>query len=229
MELLDQDSVSHQSPSEQLYVPGTGVNDKTGPKMSFPQGQDKVLSGVFTLIDAATMLSICSAGEVKLAYYLLTSFSGQTEGNPLSHVQEATPAPFCPHPSPADLYTLAAVIGCGAWEARNPRPLWAAHMENACSGSRGVQGQRPQMRPGLTQSGTEADEQELAVWAWGLSTEGPVEPNLQECLLPSQQAGDASLISGCFSEVTLGVSWCPWAGISVSGNHPSELQCLKHF
>ena len=175
--------------------------------MSFPQGQDKVLSGVFTLIDAATMLSICSAGEVKLAYYLLTSVSGKTEGNPLSHVQEATPAPFCPHPSPADLYTLAAVIGCGAWEAQKPRLLFAANLESAGTGSHGVQRQRPQIRPGLTQSGTEAGEQELAVGTWGLSTEVPVEPSLQECLLPSQQAGDPSPISGCFSEVTLRVRW----------------------
>lgn len=121
------------------------------------------------------------------------------------------------------------MIGCGAWEARNPRPLWAAHVENAGSSSRGLQGQRPQISPGLTQSGNEVDGQDLAVGAAGLNTGGPVEPSLQECLLPSQQAGDASLISGCFSEVTLGVSWRPWAGISVSGNHPSELQCLKHF
>ena len=105
---------------------------------------------IYTLIDAATMLSICGA-EVKLAYYLLKSFSGKTEGNPLSHVHEASPTPFCPQPSPADLNTPAAVIGCGAWEARNPRPLFAAHMENAGSGSHGVQGQRPQIRPGLTQ------------------------------------------------------------------------------
>ena len=174
------------------------------------------------------MLSICGA-EVKLAYYLLKSFSGKTEGNPLSHVHEASPTPFCPQPSPADLNTPAAVIGFGAWEARNSRPLFAALVENAGSGFRGVQGQRPHIRPGLTQSGTEADEQLLAVGTWGLSTEGPVEPILQECLLPSQQAGDASPISGCFREVILGVSWCPWAGISVSGNHPSELQCPKHF
>ena len=46
---------------------------------------------------------------------------------------------------------------------------------------------------------------------WGLSTEGPVEPSLQECSLPSKQAGDASPVSGCFSEVTLGVSWHLWA------------------
>ena len=85
--------------------------------------------------------------------------------SPFSYVQEASPAPLCPHPSPADLNTPAAVIGCGACEARNPRALWAALVENADSDSHGVQGQRPQIRPGLTQSGTEAYEQELAVGA----------------------------------------------------------------
>ena len=60
-------------------------------------------------------------------------------------------APFLPCPPTADLNTQAAAIGCGAWEARNPRPLWGAHVENTGSGSHGVQGQRPQIRPGLTQ------------------------------------------------------------------------------
>ena len=103
------------------------------------------------MIDAATMLTICGSGEVKLAYFLLTSFSGAERGeSPFSDVQEATLDPFCPHPFRADLNTLAAVIGCGVWEARNPRPFWAAHVENAGSGSRRVHGQRPQIRPGLT-------------------------------------------------------------------------------
>ena len=108
--------------------------DKKHPSL---RDRTRDLSGVFTLIDVATVLSICGAGEVKFASYLLTSVSGKTEGNPLSHVQEATPAPFCPHPSPADLIILTAVIGCGAWEAQNPRPLFAANVENAGSGSRG--------------------------------------------------------------------------------------------
>ena len=95
-------------------------------------------------------------------HIILGAYRGQF---PFSDVQEASPAPLCPHPSPADLNTPAAVIGCGACEARNPRALWAAHVENAGSDSHGVQGQRPQIRPGLTQSGTEADEQELAVGA----------------------------------------------------------------
>ena len=185
---------------------GTGVTNKTGQKTSFPQGHDKgFVSFHFDRCCHSAVHLWCRRSQACFLtpHIILREDRGETS---FSDDQEAVPTPFCPPPSPADLNTLAAVIGCGAWEARNPRPLWAAHMENAGSGSRGVQGQRPQMRPGLTQSSTEADEQELAVWAWGLSTEGPVEPNLQECLLPSQQAGDASLISGCFSEVTLGVS-----------------------
>ena len=143
---------------------------------------------------------------------LATQASNLDRGeSPFSEVQEDAPAPFWPCPPTADLNTQAAVIGCGAWEARNPRPLWAAHVENAGSSSRGLQGQRPQISPGLTQSGSEVDGQDPAVGAAGLSTGGPVEPSLQECLLPSQQAGHASPGSGCSSEVTLGVSWHPWA------------------
>ena len=104
------------------------------------------------------------------------TFKGQVEEilrtnrgeSSFSDAQEAAPAPFCPHPYPADLNTLAAVTGCAVWEARNPRPLWEAHVKNTGSGSRGVQGQRPQIRPRFTQSGTEAEEQELAVGTWGL-------------------------------------------------------------
>ena len=130
--------------------------------------------------------------------------------SPFSDVQEDTPAPFWPCPPTADLNTQAAAIGCGAWEARNPRPLWGAHVENTGSGSHGVQRQRPQIRPGLTQLSAEVDGQEFTVGILGLSTGGPVEPSLQECSLPSKQAGDASPVSGCFSDVTLGVSWHSW-------------------
>ena len=42
-----------------------------------------------------------------------------------------------PGNAPADLIILAAVIGCGAWEAQNPRPLFVANVENSGSGSRG--------------------------------------------------------------------------------------------
>ena len=131
--------------------------------------------------------------------------------SPFSEVQEDAPAPFWPCPPTADLNTQAAVIGCGAWEARNPRPLWGAHVESTSSGSHGVQGQRPQIRPGLTQLGAEVEGQEFTVGVLVLSTGGPVESSLQECSLPSKQAGDASPVSGCFSEVTQGVSWHPWA------------------
>ena len=103
------------------------------------------------------------------------------------------------------------MIDCGAWEARNPRPLWEAHVENTGSGSHGAQGQRAQTRPLLTQSGAEVDGQEFTVGVLDLSTGGPVEPSLQECSLPSKQAGDASPVSGRFSEVTLGDSWHRWA------------------
>ena len=84
-------------------------------------------------------------------------------------------------------------------------------MENTGSGSHGVQGQRPQIRPGLTQLGAEVYGQESTVGVLGLSTGGPVEPSLQECLPPSKHAADASPVSGYFSEVTLGVSWHLWA------------------
>ena len=40
---------------------------------------------------------------------------------------------------------------------------------------------------------------------------------------------DTSPVSGCFSEVTLGVSWHSWARLWVLGNRSSELQCPKHF
>ena len=99
------------------------------------------------------------------------------------------PTPFCPCPSPADLNTPAAVIGCGAWEARNPRPLWAAHVENAGSSSRGLQGQSPQISPGLTQSGNEVDGQDLAVGASGLNTGGPVEPKHSPGVFAAQLTG----------------------------------------
>ena len=82
-------------------------------------------------------------------------------------------------------------------------------MENTGSGSHRVQGQGAQIRPVLTESGAEVDGQEFTVGVLGLSTGGPVEPSLQECSLPSKQAGDASPVSGCFSEATLGVSWHP--------------------
>ena len=39
----------------------------------------------------------------------------------------------------------------------------------------------------------------------------------------------ASPGSGCFSEVTLGVSWHLWAHLWVLGNQPSELHCPRHF
>ena len=205
------------------------MTDKTGQKTSFPQGHNKEFVRSFHF-DRCCHNSVhlwCRSQACLLPpHIILRKDRGES---PFSDVQESAPTSFCPHPSLADLNTPAAVIGFGAWEARNPRPLFAALVENAGSGFRGVQGQRPHIRPGLTQSGTEAEEQELAVGTWGLSTEGPVEPSLQKCLLPSQKAGDASSISGCFSEVTLGVSWHPWVGISVSGNHPSEFQCPKHF
>lgn len=205
------------------------MTDKTGQKMSFPQGHDKGFVKSFHFdrcCHNAVHLWRRSQACLLPPQIILREDRGES---PFSDVQEAAPTTFCPYPSLADLNTPAAVIGCGAWEVQNPRTLFAALVENAGSGSHGVQGKGPQTRPGLRQLGAEADEQELAVGTWGLSTEGPGEPSLQECLLPSQQAGDASLISGCFSEVTLGVSWHPWAGISVSGNHPSKLQCPKHF
>ena len=175
------------------------------------------------------MLTICGS-EVKLFFTISSHHSwDRLRGIPFYRCPWGHPTPFCPRPSPADLNTPAAVIGCGAWEARNPRPLWAAHVENAGSSSRGLQGQSPQISPGLTQSGNEVDGQDLAVGAPGLNTGGPVEPSLQECSLPSIQAGDASPVSGCFSEVTLGVSWHSWKHLWVLGNQSSELQCPKHF
>ena len=148
------------------------MTDKTGQKTSFPQGHNKefVRSFHFDRCCHSAVHLWCRRSKVCFLppHIILREDRGEF---PFSDVQEAAPTPFCPQPSPADLNTPAAVIGCGAWEARNPRPLFAAHMENAGSGSHGVQGQRPQIRPGLTQSGTEADEQLLAVGTWGLSTE----------------------------------------------------------
>ena len=188
-------------------VLGTGVTNKTGQKTSFSQGQDKgFVSFHFDRCCHSAVHLWCRRSQACFLtpHIILREDRGETS---FSDDQEAVPTPFCPPPSPADLNTLAAVIGCGAWEAQKPRLLFAANLESAGTGSHGVQRQRPQIRPGLTQSGTEAGEQELAVGTWGLSTEVPVEPSLQECLLPSQQAGDPSPISGCFSEVTLRVRW----------------------
>ena len=214
-------------PMSTYYVSCTGV---TRQKMSFPQGQNKDFVRSFHF-------NRCCHNAVHLWFRRSQAFLlsphiilGTDWGaSPFTGVREAAPTPFCPRSSPADLNTPAAVIGRGAWEARNPRPLWAAHVENAGSSSRGLQGQRPQISPGLTQSGSEVDGQDPAVGAAGLSTGGPVEPSLQECLLPSQQAGHASPGSGCSSEVTLGVSWHPWAHFWVLGDQSSELQCPKHF
>ena len=64
--------------------------DKKCPSL---RDRTRILSRVFTLIDAATMLSICGA-EVKIAYHLLISFSGQTKGNPHSQMSRR---PLQPH------------------------------------------------------------------------------------------------------------------------------------
>ena len=161
------------------YVPGTRVNDKTGQRMSFLQGQDKDFAKSFHFdrcCHSAVHLWCRRSQDCLLPpHIILRTNRGESS---FSDAQEAAPAPFCPHPYPADLNTLAAVTGCAVWEARNPRPLWEAHVKNTGSGSRGVQGQRPQIRPRFTQSGTEAEEQELAVGTWGLSIEGPVELSL---------------------------------------------------
>ena len=74
----------------------------------------------------------------------------------------------CQHP--ADLNAQAAVFGCGDSEASYPRQLWGAHVENTGSGSHRVQGQRPQSRPGLTQSGAEVDGREFTVGVLGKSS-----------------------------------------------------------
>ena len=132
--------------------------------------------------------------------------------SPFSDVQEAGSAPFWPCPPPADLNTPAAVIGCGAWEARNPRPFWGGHMENSDSVSHREQEQRPQIRPGLTQA-LRLMGKSLQWGVLDLNTGGPVEPSLQECWVPSQPAGDTRPVSGCFSEITLGVSWHLWVGL----------------
>ena len=166
-------------PMNTYYVPGTRVNDKTGQRMSFLQGQDKDFAKSFHFdrcCHSAVHLWCRRSQDCLLPpHIILRTNRGESS---FSDAQEAAPAPFCPHPYPADLNTLAAVTGCAVWEARNPRPLWEAHVKNTGSGSRGVQGQRPQIRPRFTQSGTEAEEQELAVGTWGLSIEGPVELSL---------------------------------------------------
>ena len=46
------------------------------------------------------MLTICGSGEVKLFYYLLTSFLGQTEEHPLLQVSMRPPHPILPMPIP---------------------------------------------------------------------------------------------------------------------------------
>ena len=198
--------------------------DKKCPSL---RDRTRVLSGVFSLVDAATMLSICGAGEVKLAYYLLTSFLGQTEGNPISQMSRRPPQPHCAHAHPLQI-----------WIHQQQWWLWSLGVKESYTT---LGSPRAKFRFRLSWvKGTETPDQSRAHtvrhWGWwaracsgGLSTEGPVEPSLQECSLPSQQAGDPSPVSGCFSEVTLGVSWHRWVGISVSGNHPSELQCPKHF
>ena len=119
-------------------VPGTGVTYKTGQKTSFPQGQDKgfVRSFHFDRCCHSAVHLWCRRSKVCFLppHIILREDRGEF---PFSDVQEAAPTPFCPHPSPADLIILAAVIGCGAWEAQNPRPLFVANVENSGSGSRG--------------------------------------------------------------------------------------------
>ena len=159
------------------------------------------------------MLPQCCPSVVQKSRLLTTSsYHSQDEqrGIPILRCPGGRSSPILAMLIPCRFEYTGSSIGCGAWEARNPRPLWGAHVENTGSGSHGVQGQRPQIRPGLTQLGAEVDGQEFTVGVLGLSTGGPVEPSLQECSLPSIQAGDASPVSGCFSEVTLGVSWHPW-------------------
>ena len=125
-------------PMNTYYVPGTRVNDKTGQRMSFLQGQDKDFAKSFHF-DRCCHSAVhlwCRRSKVCFLppHIILREDRGEF---PFSDVQEAAPTPFCPHPSPADLIILAAVIGCGAWEAQNPRPLFVANVENSGSGSRG--------------------------------------------------------------------------------------------
>ena len=42
-------------------------------------------------------------GELKLIYYLLTSFLGHTEDNPLSQMSRRPPQPHCAHTHPLQI------------------------------------------------------------------------------------------------------------------------------
>ena len=128
------------------------------------------------------MLPQCCPSVVQKSRLLTTSSyhsQDKQRGIPILRCPGGHSSPILAMLIPCRFEYTGSSIGCGAWEARSPRPLWTAHVENAGSGSLRVQGQRPQIRPGLTQSATEVDEQELAVGTRGLSTEGPVEPSLQ--------------------------------------------------
>lgn len=109
MKLLDQDSVSH--PMSTYYVLGTRVNDKTGQKMSFPQGQDKdfVKSFHFDRCCHNAVHLWCKRSQACLLrpHIILGADRGEFH---FSDVQEATPAPLCPRSSPADLNTPSAVM-----------------------------------------------------------------------------------------------------------------------
>ena len=134
VELLDKDSVGHKSPNYHLLCAGhLGWLTKLDKKRPFLRDTTKNLSGVFTLIDAATMLSICGA-EVKLAYYLLTSFSGKTEGNPLSQMSRSLLQPHFAHTRPLQIWIhrqqwLVLELGRQGILDHSLQPLWKMQVQ----------------------------------------------------------------------------------------------------